>query len=96
MQILELPHTEENYLLKEMGYQIARKHRIRLRAIARVAAFALPALLTLVALVGSAATGALAAALAALSAALGLVVERWLFFAEAKHTVTLYYGATAV
>ena len=95
VQILELPHTEENYLLKEMGYQIARKHRIRLRAIARVAAFALPALLTLVALVGSAATGALAAALAALSAALGLVVERWLFFAEAKHTVTLYYGATA-
>jgi hypothetical protein len=21
------------------------------------------------------------------------VTERWLFFAEAKHTVTLYYGA---
>jgi sulfite dehydrogenase (quinone) subunit SoeC len=29
------------------------------------------------------------------SAGLGLVVERWLFFAEAKHTVTLYYGADA-
>ncbi len=35
-----------------------------------------------------------AAALA--NAALGLVIERWLFFAEAKHTVTLYYGAEAV
>ena len=34
-----------------------------------------------------------AATLAVASAALGLVVERWLFFAEAKHTVTLYYGA---
>jgi hypothetical protein len=22
--------------------------------------------------------------------------ERWLFFAEARHTVTLYYGASAV
>jgi len=22
----------------------------------------------------------------------GLLIERWLFFAEAKHTVTLYYG----
>ena len=32
---------------------------------------------------------------AVVSAALGLVVERWLFFAEAKHTVTLYYGADA-
>ena len=23
----------------------------------------------------------------------GAVVERWLFFAEAKHNITLYYGA---
>jgi DMSO reductase anchor subunit len=30
--------------------------------------------------------------LAALSASAGVLVERWLFFAEAKHTVTLYYG----
>jgi DMSO reductase anchor subunit len=22
----------------------------------------------------------------------GMLVERWLFFAEAKHTVTLFYG----
>src|SRR5712691_11426600 len=96
VQTLELPHTQENYLLQEMGYQIARKHRVRLRAIARVVGFALPALLTVVALFGSAGTGVLAAALAVLSAALGLVIERWLFFAEAKHTVTLYYGAAAV
>ena len=96
VQMLEPPHTEENYLLQEMGYQIARKHRVRLRAIARIAVFALPALLTLVALVGSGGTAAIAAALAVASAALGLVVERWLFFAEAKHTVTLYYGAAAV
>ena len=33
-----------------------------------------------------------AAVLAALSAILGVLIERWLFFAEAKHTVTLYYG----
>ena len=26
----------------------------------------------------------------------GMFLERWLFFAEAKHTVTLYYGAEAV
>ena len=25
--------------------------------------------------------------------AIGIVAERWLFFAQAKHTVTLYYGA---
>jgi DMSO reductase anchor subunit len=93
VRMLEPPNTEENYLLKEMGFRIARKHRVRLRLIARVTAFAVPLLATLVALV---ATSTLAAALAVLSAALGLVVERWLFFAEAKHTVMLYYGAEAV
>ena len=30
---------------------------------------------------------------AAGSITLGLVVERWLFFAEARHAVRLYYGA---
>ena len=39
---------------------------------------------------------AIMAVLAVLSAGLGVGVERWLFFAEAKHTVTLYYGATDV
>jgi len=33
--------------------------------------------------------------LAAIVALLGLLVERWLFFAEATHTITLYYGRTA-
>jgi sulfite dehydrogenase (quinone) subunit SoeC len=93
VRLLEPPNTEENYLLKEMGFQIARKHRLRLRLIARIAAFAVPFLATLVAL---AAASTLAAAIAVLSAALGLVVERWLFFAEAKHTVMLYYGAETV
>ncbi len=31
--------------------------------------------------------------LATVLATAGLLVERWLFFAEATHTVTLYYGA---
>ena len=91
--MLEPPHTEENYLLKEMGFRIARKHRRRLRLVARLAGFTLPLAATAVALVAG---STLAAALAVPSAALGLVVERWLFFAEAKHTVMLYYGAETV
>jgi DMSO reductase anchor subunit len=94
--MLEPPHTEENYLLKEMGFAIARKHRVRLRRIVRLFAFALPALFTLLALAVGGVIGVVAAGLAVLGAALGLVVERWLFFAEARHTVTLYYGAEAV
>ncbi|MBO0736732.1 MAG: dimethyl sulfoxide reductase anchor subunit [Alphaproteobacteria bacterium] len=96
VRMLEPPHTEENYLLKEMGFRVARKHRVRLRWIARLAGFGLPALLTVVALAFGGVVGTVAAGLAVASAALGLISERWLFFAEAKHTVTLYYGADAV
>ncbi len=96
VRMLEAPHTEENYLLKEMGFRIARKHGRRLRRIARLAGFALPALASLLALLFGGAPGVLAAGLAVPSAALGLGAERWLFFAEAKHTVTLYYGADSV
>jgi DMSO reductase anchor subunit len=96
VRMLEPPHTEENYLLKEMGFAIARKHRDRLRGIVRLAGFALPGLLTLLALVVGGMVGVVAAGLAVAGAGLGLVAERWLFFAEAKHTVMLYYGAEAV
>jgi DMSO reductase anchor subunit len=96
VRLFEPPHTEENYLLQEMGFHIARKHARRLRLIARLAGFAVPALASLLALFLAGAPGAAAVGLAVLSAALGLVVERWLFFAEAKHTVTLYYGADRV
>ena len=95
VRLLEPPHTQDNYLLQEMGYRIARKHRRRLRAVARIAAFALPAASTLAALLLGGATAVILAAAAVASAGLGLIVERWLFFAEAKHTVTLYYGAEA-
>lgn len=96
VRALERPHTEDNYLLKEMGFRIARKHAVRLRLVARLAGFAAPLVLTLIALVWGGNVGIVAALLAVLSAALGLVAERWLFFAEAKHSVTLYYGADAV
>jgi DMSO reductase anchor subunit len=96
VRIFEAPHTEENFLLKEMGFRIARKHARRLRRITRLTGFALPALGSLLALVLAGAPGTVAAGLALATAVPGLVVERWLFFAEAKHTVTLYYGAAAV
>jgi sulfite dehydrogenase (quinone) subunit SoeC len=67
-----------------------------LRRLVRLAGFGLPFLLTLLAFLFGGGIGVMAAGLAVVSAALGLVVERWLFFAEAKHTVTLYYGAEVV
>ncbi len=92
---LDPPHTEENYLLKEMGYRLARKHRARLRRITMLAGFGVPAALVAMALNLTGWHAGLAAGMAALIMLFGLVVERWLFFAEATHTVTLYYGGTA-
>jgi sulfite dehydrogenase (quinone) subunit SoeC len=96
VRLFEAPHTQENYLLHEMGFRLARKHARRLRRIARLAGFAWPALLTLFGLFVGGVSGGVAAGLAITGAAVGLVAERWLFFAEAKHTITLYYGADAV
>ncbi len=83
----EVPHTAENFIMKEMGYAVARKHAEKLRnvvfillglaSLTMLAAVALPVF-------------AIFAALTALAAA---AVERWLFFAEAQHVVSLFYGA---
>jgi sulfite dehydrogenase (quinone) subunit SoeC len=93
VRLFEAPHTSENYLLKEMGFQIARKHATKLRRTAVLLAFALPFALSLVPLVSAGWPATLAALLAAPLATSGVLIERWLFFAEAKHAVTLYYGA---
>jgi DMSO reductase anchor subunit len=87
---LDPPHTQQNYLLREMGFRVARKHAERLRRVALAAGFAAPAALALLALAGAPATPLLLA-LGALLALFGVLVERWLMFAEATHTVTLYY-----
>ncbi len=95
VRLLEPPNTSENYLQHEMGYQIARKHAAKLRRIVLVFAFAIPLALSLASLLVPAGVAAAAALLAVPSVALGVVIERWLFFAEARHAVTLYYGAAA-
>ena len=87
----EQPHTEENYLTHEMGFVLARRHAHKLRRIALVAAFLVPAVLAAVALVAPA-THPFMVWLAFASGMTGILVERWLFFAEAKHAVMAYYG----
>jgi DMSO reductase anchor subunit len=91
----EGPHTSANYLMKEMGFQVARKHAAKLRRYAHVVGFGAPLVLVAAGAMTGGAAAALALVPAALAATLGLAIERWLFFAEANHVVTLYYGAKA-
>jgi DMSO reductase anchor subunit len=81
------PHTSENYLQKEMGFVVARRHAIKLRYISIFFGAVLPIICVIF---GRPSAGLLG--MATIFHITGIFVERWLFFAEAKHVVTLYYG----
>jgi DMSO reductase anchor subunit len=91
VRLLESPHTEANFIMREMGYEIARAHARKLRAIAHVALFLAPLALLGIVAAGPPILAQLAALAAVLSAALGVAVERWLFFAEARHVSMVFY-----
>lgn len=84
---LEPPHSGQNYLLKEMAFQVGRKHSTKLRAITISLGVVVP-VICLTALPFSHGLALVAIA----SHLLGASAGRWLFFAEAKHVVALYYG----
>ncbi len=83
----EVPHTAANYVQKEMGYAVARRHAAKLRQLV-VIAMVLAILLMLAGLAVP-----FAALLSAMLAIFAAVVQRWLFFAQAQHVSTLFYGA---
>ncbi len=95
VRLLEAPHSESNYLMQEMGFRVARKHAEKLRRFVLLAGFAAPFVLILAGALIPGDSGIFAAILAVPLLAAGVAVERWLFFAEAKHVVTLYYGETS-
>jgi sulfite dehydrogenase (quinone) subunit SoeC len=94
VSMVQSPHSQQNYLLKEMGYQIARKHADKLRRISLLSGFVIPFVLTLLSFSASSLLLPASAILAVISCMIGIIVERWLFFAEAQHTVMLYYGSS--
>lgn len=86
-RLLEPPHTGPNYLTREMVHVVGRAHAARLRLIGLGLAVVLP-----LALAGFRDVGHTAAGLAVLSHVAGMLVLRWLFYAQAEHVVGLYYG----
>lgn len=92
----EQAHTARNFVMQEMGYHVGRRHARRLRRIVVVllgcaAILALPALI-----LGGGIGAAVAAVLSAVATLAGTLIERWLFFAEAEHVSSLYYGSARV
>ena len=86
VRMYEAPHSGTNYLLTEMVYVIARKHAIKLRIIAFILAYIAPMLLAIIS-----GRGFDLYILALIVHIVGILAQRWLFFAEAEHVVGLYY-----
>ena len=86
VRAFEPPHTGTNYLMREFIHVVGRKHAQRLRVIAALLAFVLPVVFLLLPF------SHLWGALALVSHIAGVLVLRWLFFAQAEHVVGLYYG----
>ncbi len=91
VRLFDSGHTHGTFLTEEFGYQLARRRAGVIKVLLFVVGFALPAAMLAVVLRGSGAETA--AAVAACAGLAGAVMERWLFFAEARHVVNLYHGA---
>ncbi len=90
-KLLDVGHAQRTFLTQEFMFRVARRHAFALRLAFMVCCFVVP-LLTL-------ASGTREAAFfvfAAVACLAGLLVERWLFFAEAEHIVRLYHGQQRV
>jgi len=91
VKLLDTGHTHGTFLTQEFGFQIARQKAGLLKVVVFVVGFALPGLMLV--WVFNQQGGQTAALIAALAGLAGTSVERWLFFAEARHVVKLYHGA---
>lgn len=88
VRLLDTGHTHGTFLTQEFGFKIARQFSLLLKVVVFVAAFAVPGILLLATLPTQDNLFVVATV-----AILGIIAERWLFFAEARHVVNLYHGA---
>jgi len=87
-RLFDVGHSHGTFLTDEFGFVLARRNAVALRIAALSAGFLVPG-----AWIIYGAASARMAWLAAIVCLSGLLAERWLFFAEAQHTVRLYHGA---
>tara|TARA_B110000211_G_scaffold38710_1_gene39454 strand:+ start:6189 stop:7118 length:930 start_codon:yes stop_codon:yes gene_type:complete len=90
VRLLDAGHSAPTFLNREFGYQVAADLLLRLRILMTLVTFIVPLGLIYWVSEGAGRTEILAVAWLAMMA--GLLLERWLFFAEARHVVRLYQG----
>ncbi|MEP6655849.1 MAG: DmsC/YnfH family molybdoenzyme membrane anchor subunit [Betaproteobacteria bacterium] len=87
VRLLDDGHSHGTFLTNEFGFILARKHAVLGKVLVFVVGFLVPLGALLLA-----PPVFVAALFAAAAATAGLIVERWFFFAEARHVVRLYHG----
>jgi len=87
VRLLHTGESAKNFSMKEFGFDISARKVLYLRLTSIILAVLVPAFCLI--LLPTSFDFALTAVICNF---LGLIVERWLFFAEAKHVVNLYYG----
>lgn len=93
VRLFEAPHVNDNYLTREMGFRVARKHADKLFRIAIICGGVLPVSFIVGQLI-FALPSWLEISLTSFAIVLhilGILSERWLFFAEARHAVMAFY-----
>lgn len=93
VRLLDQGHSAGSFLNREFIFNLEPLHLLRLRWLALGLGFGVP----LAAIGAFLQLGAAALTwVAALAMLCGLLLERWLFFAEARHVVRLYHGDQTV
>lgn len=87
VRLLDVGHSHGTFLTNEFGFSVAREKARLFRWVAICCAFIVPLLLCYFTKWFW---------VASLICIIGLLVERWLFFAEAEHVVRLYHGQQRV
>ena len=91
VKLLDTGHTHGTFLTQEFGFQLARQKAGLLKVVVFVLGFGLPGMMLV--WVFNQQGAQVAAIVAVVGGIIGAAVERWLFFAEARHVVNLYHGA---
>lgn len=90
VRLLDVGHSAGTFLTDEFGYQVAKLRIQLLRVAVVLLAFFLPALILSDVYGTASVEGVIIASVLSYT---GVFIERWLFFAEARHVVNLFHGA---
>ena len=94
VKLFDKGHSGPNFLTREFVFEKSADQLTRLRVISLLASFVVPfAIFVIIALLSRYFWMTF---IGCLSMFVGLLIERWLFFAEAQHVVRLYHGAKSV